>query len=1115
EEDFFELGGHSLLATQVASRAREAFGVEVPLRTVFEAPTVARLAARIEALRGAGASSAPPMERVPRAARSALPLSFAQQRLLVVDRLDAGGAAYNIPAALRLRGSLDTGALRAALGELVRRHETLRTTIVEQGGGPVQVVHPPTPAALPVVELDRLSGDAREREAERLAAAEAVRPFDLARGPLLRSTLLRLGGDDHVLLVSMHHVVSDGWSMDVLVREVSALYAAFGRGRPSPLPELPVQYADFAVWQREWLAGGVLDKQVGFWKDALAGAPPLLEIPTDRPRAVGQGAAAVSHAFTLPAGVADGLRALSRREGATLFMTLLAGWQALLGRYSGQDDVVVGTAVAGRNRREVEGLIGFFVNMLPLRADLGGDPTWAGLLGRVRGATLGAYDHQDLPFERLVEELGVERSFTHTPLFQVTFALARAGAGEALSLGGIAIEPMGAGESAAKFDLDAGFRETDDGLAGSLLGRAALFDPQTITRMAGHLEMVLEAMAADPAGRIAEVSLLRGAERAQVLEAWNGMRADHPRGCVHELVAAQAARTPDAVAVAFRGETLTYAELLRRSNRLANHLRRLGVGPEARVGVCLERTPQLLVAVLGVLAAGGAYVPLDPAYPRERLGWMMEDARVSLVLTSGALERVLPEGTPALALDAARAAIDAEQDTAPETGVLPDNLSHVIFTSGSTGRPKGVMIRHSSTVVLLRWLRETVSDEERAGVLFSTSINFDVSVAEMFGTLAWGGRLVLVENALELPSVGDQVVYASMVPTAAAELLRMGAVPAGVRTLNLGGEALPAELARGLYALGTVDAVGNLYGPTEDTTYSTYSRVPRGADRVLVGRPVANTQALVLDGELRPVPVGLAGELYLAGDGLSRGYAARPDLTAERFLPNPFGEAGSRMYRVMDRVRWLASGELEYFGRVDHQVKVRGFRIELGEIETALAALPQVREAVVVVRDDAPGAAGQKRLVAYLAAEPGEIASVAELRSRLAERLPEYMVPSAFVLLDRLPLSPNGKLDRRALPAPEAAAGTEYVAPRTVVEELLCTIWEEVLGVERVGVDDDFFELGGHSMLAMDVAFRVQQACGVEVPLQELFVTPTVAALAELVEDQMFLALDESEMTEA
>ncbi|HEX8272563.1 MAG TPA: amino acid adenylation domain-containing protein [Longimicrobiaceae bacterium] len=1091
EQNFFHLGGHSLLAARVVARARAALGVEIPLRALFEAPTVAGLAEHAEAaLREGAGVRLPPIVPVPRDG-SPLPLSFAQQRLWFIDQLEPGSATYNLPVPLRLHGALDARALAAALTGLARRHESLRTVFRTAEGEPSQVVLPAAPVPLPTVDLGALRQAACEAEVLRLVAEDAARPFDLARGPLLRATLVHVAELEHALLVCMHHVVSDGWSMGVFFRDLSVLYATAVEGRPSPLPELPVQYADFAVWQRTHLSDEVLRTQAGYWRERLAGMPPLLELPTDRPRPAVAGDRGGAVGFSLPTETTAALRVLARREGATLFTVLLAGFQALLSRYTGSADVPVGTTAAGRSRLETEGLIGFFVNTLVMRAELGADFTARALVEQARTRVLEAHAHQDLPFERLVEELRVERTLAHAPLFQAMFTFDLGGQGGGARLGEVEVEPLGAQSGRAKFDLTLGMGVEGDRLAGGLSYRSDLWETATIERMIGHFVLLLEGLAQEPERRVAELPLLDDGERARVLEQWNATtRVPPSEKCVHELFAVQAERTPDAVAVSWRGAAMTYAELDRRSARLANALRRRGVGPETRVGVCLSRTPELIVALLGVLRAGGAYVPLDPGYPRERLAWMLEDAAVDVVLTESHLAERLPDSAAELLL-LDRADLSAEPDRAPESGVGPENLSHVIFTSGSTGRPKGVMIRHSSTVVLLHWLRDTVSDEERSALLFSTSINFDVSVAEIWGTLCWGGRVVLVENALELATVSEPVVHASMVPSAAAELLRAGGIPASVRTMNLGGEALPATLAQGLYALGHVERVGNLYGPTEDTTYSTYSLVERGAEQVHVGRPVANTRAYVLDGELQPTPVGVVGELYLAGDGLARGYAGRPDATAERWLPCPFGAPGARMYRVMDRVRWRPDGELEYFGRTDFQVKVRGFRIELGEIEAALRGHTAVREAVAVVREDAPG---DRRIVAYVT---GEGVSPVELRAHAGARLPEYMVPSAVVVLDRLPLTPNGKTDRAALPAPDLAADAGgCVTPRDELERTLASIWEEVLGVSPVGVRDDFFALGGHSLLAVRLMAQVERATGVRLPLAVLFAASTVEALA-------------------
>jgi amino acid adenylation domain-containing protein len=1096
-DDFFALGGHSLLGTRVVSRIRDALGVEPPLRALFEAPTLAELAGRIEALRSAGGEAAPPIARVPRG--GPLPLSFAQRRLWFIDRLEPGSAAYNMPYALRLRGRFDPAVLGRALTEAARRHETLRTVFGTVGDEPVQVVRDAGPVAVPVADLSGLAAGPREAAFLRLASEEAARPFDLAAGPLLRVAAVRLDEAGWGLLFTMHHIVSDGWSAGVLLRELSESYGALAAGRRAELPALPVQYADYAAWQRAWPTGEALEAGLDFWRGQLRGAPPLLELPTDRPRPQVQDSRGARVRAALPADAARGVRALARREGATAFIALLAAWQLLLARYAGQDDVSVGTPVAGRTRLETEPLIGFFVNTLVLRADLSGEPSFRELLARVRETALAAYQHQEIPFERLVEALAPERSLAHTPLFQVMFVL-EAGRRRELRLGGVEAEPLPTGGAeAAKYDLTLDLADDGEGISGWIAYRAGLWDRATVESMAGHFARLVGAAVEDPDRPVGEFALATDEERARLISEWGAAGHVHPPGdCIHDLFAAQARRTPGAVAVVHRGEATTYAELDRASNRLAHALRGRGVGPEARVGVLLRRTPAALVALLGVLKAGGAYVPLDPGLPADRVAFMLEEAGARVVLTESTLRERIPAGVDVLALDAAAASLAREPGDAPETGVAPENLCYLIFTSGSSGRPKGVEVQHRGAVVLLRFLRDIVPAEERASVLGATSLSFDVSVAEVFGTLCWGGKLVLVDSALELPAVADQDVRLVVAaPAAAAELARGGGIPRSVRAFNLAGEALAPELARTLYGLDHVRAVRNLYGPTEATVYATWSGVPRGSGPVRIGRPVDGARAYVLGPGLAPQPVGVPGELYLAGEGLARGYAGRPELTAERFLPDPFGEPGSRMYRVMDRARWRPDAELEYLGRTDRQVKVRGFRIEPGEIEAALERHERVREAVVVAREDVPGDA---RLVAYVVPEPGGEPAWAELRAHLAGWLPDYMLPGALVLLDRLPLGVSGKVDRRALPAPRWGADAAYAAPRTPLEAALAGVFAEVLRREGVGIHDGFFELGGHSLLATRVVSRLREALGVELPLRAVFEAPTVAALAGRVE---------------
>ncbi|RKH55730.1 non-ribosomal peptide synthetase, partial [Corallococcus llansteffanensis] len=1093
KDDFFALGGHSLLATQVASRLRSELGVELPLRTLFEARTLEALAQRIE-------EAAVSSTKGPRPVRgdAPRPLSFAQQRLWFIDQLEPGTALYNVPVAVRLEGTLRQEVLEQALHEIVRRHAALRTTFAEENAQAIQVIHPNTVLPLELEELQGLGKTQREEAARRQLAQEMLKPFDLKQGPLVRARLWKLDVQEHVLVITMHHIVSDGWSVGVLVREVSALYAAFAQGRPSPLPELPVQYADYAAWQRQELQGETLRREVDYWKRQLVGAPPVLELPTDRPRPAVRGNAGESYRFRWSHALEQGLRGLGQREGASLYMVLLAGWQTLMARYSGQPDISVGSPIAGRTRSEVEGLIGFFVNTLVLRAQVDGAWSFRKLLGQVRETVLGAYEHQEVPFEKLVEALQPERSLSHTPLFQTMLAVQNMPMEEA-RLPGLVLKPVELSSGTSKFDVSVFFTETPQGLSGVVEYSTELFEAGTIRRMVEHLRVLMEGALAKPEEAVGRLPMLTEAERQQVLVTFNQTQAEYPRDAtIPQLFEAQVRKTPEAIAVVSGKQRLTYREVEAKANQLAHRLRKLGVGPESRVGLCVERTADVVVGTLGILKAGGAYVPLDPSYPKERLGWLLEDAQgPALVAHSHLLESLPAFSAQAVCLDT-DATLATESDRAPDIQVQPENVAYFIYTSGSTGRPKGVAVTHRNAVAFLTWAQETFEEEETKAVLAATSLNFDLSVFELFAPLVRGGSVVVVRNALHLAEekVEAEVTLINTVPSAMAQLVRLGAVPPSVRVVNLAGEALPETLAKQVYGVPTVRKLYNLYGPSEDTTYSTWSLVGR-EEVPNIGRPLTNTRAYVLDTYLQPVPVGVAGELYLAGEGQARGYLLRPELTAEKFLPEVHGPAGSRMYRTGDRVRYRADGVLEYLGRVDFQVKVRGFRIELGEVEAALRQQEAVKDAVVVAK----GEGGEKRLVAYVAAKPGATLEAEWLKASLRQRLPEYMVPGTVVVLEALPLNANGKVDRKALPEPEAPqAGSTYEAPRTELEAKLAAIWSDVLRIPQVGVKDDFFALGGHSLLATQVASRVRTEMGAELPLRALFEAPTVEGLAQRLE---------------
>ncbi|HYH82550.1 MAG TPA: amino acid adenylation domain-containing protein [Longimicrobium sp.] len=1115
-DSFFELGGHSLRAIQLISRVRQVLGFKVKLGELFQQPVLADFARTLDPAAAAALPAIAPVDRGGRLAPS-----FAQARLWFLEQLGGVGPAYHVPVRLRMRGELDVDALRRALDRIVARHESLRTVFAQGAEGPEQRVLPVDASGFHLAE-DDLAGDAAAEDAlRRMMAEEADAPFDLARGPLVRGRLVRMAADDHALLLTLHHVVSDGWSLGILTRELGALYAAFRRGEADPLAPLPVQYADYAAWQRRWVDGDLLRQQADYWRKTLVGAPGVLALPTDRPRPARQDHAGALLEVALDEALTAELGALSRRHGTTLFMTLLAAWAVVLGRLSGQQDVVIGTPTANRGRTEIEGLIGFFVNTLALRVDLSGPATVAELLGRVKARALEAQQHQDIPFEQVVEGVQPARSLSHTPLFQVTFGWTSAAA-EGLALPGLDVARVDTAEddSTAKFDLALWLVEEGGRITGGVTYATALFDHATVERYAGYLRRVLEGMVADDRVPVERLDLLSAAERARVVEEWNATEsADVDAVFVHHRFEAQAARTPDAVALSFDGRALSYAALNADANRLAHHLRTLGVGPDVRVGICVERGMEMVVALLAVLKAGGAYLPLDPEYPEDRLRYMVADAGPAVLLTQAAsAARFAGTSVPVVEVDADAATWAGRSAENPaDAGLTPAHLAYVIYTSGSTGRPKGVMVSHASLANHTAWQVETFGIGAADTVLQRTSISFDASVWELWTPLVCGARMLLLPRAAtkdpaEIGRVMRRggVTIAQFVPTLLQALLDELPEDARLpcRTLFCGGEPLPARLVAAARARG-VGQVVNLYGPTEATIDSTsfVCPEPTGDGRApSIGRPIRNMRSYVLDPAGEPVPVGVAGELHVGGAGVARGYLGRPGMTAERFVPDPFSTLpGTRLYRTGDLGRWLADGTIEYLGRNDQQVKVRGFRIEPGEIESRLAQHPAVREAVAVAREDAPG---DRRLVAYWVGSEGTDAEA--LRTHLSERLPDHMLPAAFVRLDSLPLTPNGKTDRAALPAPDddAFARRGYEAPEGETETALAEIWADVLRVERVGRHDHFFELGGHSLLATRLLPRIRQGMDVEIELSDVFESPVLSVLAERILDAQLAQFD-------
>ena len=1114
-DNFFELGGHSLLATQVISRIRNVLLLEVPLRTLFQHPTVAELGAVIDA----DVSAHPQVVEtpIPRINREVeMPLSFAQQRLWFLEQLVPNTATYVIRQGVRLAGPLDVNALARSLNEIVRRHEALRTIFPIVRGQPMQKILPSVNIEMPVIDLSGMPKEEREDEADRIARAEAKIPLDLRKGPILRAKLLRLGEWEHILLIYVHHIASDGWSCEVMLWELSTLYVAFLAGQPSPLEDLPVQYGDFAAWQREWLHGGVMAEQLAYWKKQFQDAPPLCSLPTDFPRPEVSTYRGALELVAIKKPLVESFKALCQSEGCTLFMGLLAAFGAVVNRHASQNDVVIGSPIANRNRTEIEGLIGCFLNTLVLRTDFSGSPSFRQILRRAREVTLEAYAHQDLPFEELVKELELKRDRSHSPLFQIMFILQNAPVAVAAS-GNLILSPFEVDNGTTKFDVTLALTEGPSGLNGTIEYTVDLFKPETMRRLIGHLEQLLAGAVANPDERISRLPLLTHAERQQVLVDWNQSQVEYPRErCVHQLFEEQAGRTPHAPAVVFEGQQLTYRGLNERANQLAHHLRRCGLGPNVLVGISVERSLEMMTGILGILKAGGAYVPLDPAYPQERLAYMLHDAKTPVLLTQKRVaEKLSAIDTRVLCLDSDWETIGQESRENPVGGATPDDLVYVIYTSGSTGRPKATGVYHRGFTNLTHWwvTDYAVAAEDRA--LMVGSLSFDLTQKGIHGPLLRGAQLHILppgpydpkligrmveENRITIINCTPSTFYPLVDPPSPQALQKV----ASLRCITVGGEPISIPRLRPWLESKTCHAeVANNYGPTECTDISAAYRMNReNIDEYPffpIGRPIYNAQLIIVNEDMQPCPIGVSGELCIAGDGVGAGYLNNPELTATKFIPNPFPEiAGKRIYKTGDLARYLPDGNIDFLGRIDQQVKIRGFRIELGEIEAALRSHSSVREAVVMAREQG---ADDKILAAYLVAQSGASIRLDDIFAHLKNRLPDYMVPASFQVLEVLPLTPSGKVDKRALPMPEklhTAPLQKRDRPSSPVEEVLAGIWMELLNLKQIGIHDNFFELGGNSLLTIQVIDRVNRA-GLNFTPAQIFRHQTIAGLAAVV----------------
>ncbi|MUG94902.1 amino acid adenylation domain-containing protein [Scytonema sp. UIC 10036] len=1097
------LGLDSLKVFELKNRIEVDLEVTVSVADFFEGLSARSLSIKILALLTTEADK-PSVSQVQKTT-SFHPLSFAQQRLWFINQLALNSPVYNIPIIINLTGHINVAVLEKSLNEIIRRHEVLRTNFIVNESKPVQVIKSDVALTLSVEDLRELSESERTKEVQRLSTLIAQQPFDLSREPLWCAKLLRNAEQEYKLLLTLHHIIADGWSTKVLIKELAALYEAFSQGKPSPLPELPIQYVDFTYWQHQWLQSEQIQPLLEYWKQQLSGNLPVLNLPTDRPRSPVQTFNGAQAKLVLSQTLTKALKKLSHEEGVTLFMTLLTAFKILLYRYTGQTDIVVGSPIASRNRAEIESLIGFFVNVLVLRTDFSGDLSFQDLLARVKSTALEAYVHQDLPFEKLVEELQPNRDLSYNPLFQVMFVLQNVPKPN-LSLSDVSVTYEEGYNGTSKFDLTLFMENSEQGLVATCEYNTDLFNPDTITRMLGHFQTLLSSIVSDPKQRISELQLLTPPEVQQLLVEWNDTKKEYPQDkCIHQLFEAQVEKTPSDIAVIFEKQQITYRELNNRANRLARYLHQLGVKPDVMVGICMERSIEMVVGLLAIMKAGGAYMPLDPAYPKERLAFTLADSQVSVLLAHPHLVNDLPPNSAQLVcIDTDSTAFADYSAENVVSNVNPENLAYVIYTSGSTGKPKGVQIPHGAVVNFLSTMRQIPGLAKEDILLSVTTLSFDIAALELYLPLIVGARLVLVNQEVIADGtqllkelVSNDVTVMQATPATWRILVTAGWQSQNSIKILCGGEALDSSLAHQLLERG--QEVWNLYGPTETTIWSAALHVKYKEQQQAVssiGCPIANTQFYILDSHQQLVPVGVPGELHIGGVGLARGYWNRPELTGEKFIPSPF-ESGKRLYKTGDLARYLTDGKIEFLGRIDHQVKIRGFRIELGEIEALLEQHPQVRETVVVAREDIPN---DYRLVAYLVTHENAKLSVNELRGFLKQKLPEYMLPSAFIGLDALPLTPNGKIDRRALPAPDnqrPELTATFKPPQSEMEQQIAKFWQEVLHLGKVGIHDNFFDLGGNSLLMLQVNNKLRTILQQDISVVTMFQNSTIYSLAQ------------------